>query len=88
MSTLNFSNQTRQTLLGQRTFPAHPTTNQDAEYIVFVRDRKTGDTAYSTIVVKAPVDKERHLIRMPGGDYKMKFCYMATGALPANPSRK
>lgn len=55
---------------------------QDAEYIVFVRDKQTGASAYSTIVVKAPVVNEKHLIRMPGVDYKMTFRYMATGALP------
>ncbi|GAB3557515.1 hypothetical protein GCM10027577_46740 [Spirosoma fluminis] len=61
---------------------------QDAEYIVFVRDKQTGASAYSTIAVKAPVVSEKHLIRMPGEDYKTKFRYMATGALPINPAKK
>lgn len=61
---------------------------QAAEYIIFVRDRKTGDTAYSTVVVEAFVTEEKHLIRMPGQDYKMKLGYSATGALPANSTKK
>ena len=61
---------------------------QDAEYIVFVRDKKTGDIAYSSIVVKAPLVSEKHLIRMPGEDYKMNLRYSATGALPASPAKR
>ncbi|MVM29927.1 hypothetical protein GO755_07780 [Spirosoma sp. HMF4905] len=55
---------------------------QDAEYIVFVRDKQTGVSAYSTILVKAPVVNEKHLLKIPGEDYKMKFQYSATGAVP------
>ena len=61
---------------------------QEAEYIVFVRDKETGASAYSTVVVKTLAVNEKHLIRMPGEDYKMKFRYSATGALPASPVRK
>ncbi|WP_420148603.1 hypothetical protein [Spirosoma sp.] len=61
---------------------------QDAEYIVFVRDKQTGASAYSTIAVKAPVVNEKHLIRMPGEDYKMKYHYIGTGALPAQRRNK
>ncbi|WP_461150599.1 hypothetical protein [Spirosoma pulveris] len=59
--------------------------SQEAEYIVFVRDRETGASAYSTVVVKALTMKEKHLIRMPGEDYKLILNYSgsATGALPA-----
>jgi hypothetical protein len=61
---------------------------QEAEYIVFVRDKETGASAYSTVVVKALAVNEKHLIRMPGEDYKMKLRYSATGALPASPTKK
>jgi hypothetical protein len=61
---------------------------QEAEYIVFVRDKETGASAYSTIVVKELAVKEKHLIRMPGEDYKTPFRYMATGALPAQGKNK
>ncbi len=61
---------------------------QEAEYIVFVRDKETGASAYSTVVVKTLAVTEKHLIRMPGVDYKMKLGYSATGALPASPVRK
>ena len=61
---------------------------QEAEYIVFVRDKETGTSAYSTVVVKTLAVNETHLIRMPGVDYKMKLGYSATGALPASPVRK
>ncbi len=61
---------------------------QEAEYIVFVRDQQTGATAYSTIVVKTVAVNQKHLIRMPGEDYKMNYRYSATGALPANPTKK
>ena len=61
---------------------------QEAEYIVFVRDKETGGSAYSTVVVKALAMNEKHLIRMPGEDYKMKLRYSATEALPASPTRK
>ncbi|SFD88252.1 hypothetical protein SAMN05216167_10857 [Spirosoma endophyticum] len=62
--------------------------SQEAEYIVFVRDKETGASAYSTVVVKTLAVNEKHLIRMPGEDYKMKLRYSATGALPASPARK
>ncbi|ADB41090.1 hypothetical protein Slin_5115 [Spirosoma linguale DSM 74] len=55
---------------------------QEAEYIVFVRDKETGASAYSTIVVKALAVNEKHLIRMPG-EGKLMLRYSATGALPA-----
>lgn len=55
---------------------------QDAEYIVFVRDKQSGVSAYSTIAVKAPVVNEKHLIRMPGEDYKVSLQYMTPGELP------
>ncbi|AUD05961.1 hypothetical protein CWM47_31415 [Spirosoma pollinicola] len=61
---------------------------QEAEYIVFVRDKETGASAYSTVVVKTLAVNEKHLIRMPGEDYKMNLRYSATGALPASPVRK
>ncbi|GAB3764769.1 hypothetical protein GCM10028817_46050 [Spirosoma pomorum] len=61
---------------------------QDAEYIVFVRDKETGVSAYSTVVVKAPIVSEQHLLRMPGEGNKLKLRYSATGALPASPTRK
>ena len=61
---------------------------QEAEYIVFVRDKETGTSAYSTVVVKTLTVKEKHLIRMPGEDYKMNFGYPATGAFPASPVKK
>ncbi len=61
---------------------------QEAEYIVFVRDKETGASAYSTVVVKTLAVTEKHLIRMPGEDYKMKLRYSATGALPTSPARK
>lgn len=61
---------------------------QEAEYIVFVRDRETGASAYSTIVVKALAVTEKNLIRMPGEDYKMKLRYSAAGTLPPTPTRK
>lgn len=57
---------------------------QEAEYIVFVRDKETGAIAYSTVVVKTVAVNEKHLIRMPGEDYKMIFRYSATGVLPAS----
>ncbi|NEU70063.1 hypothetical protein GK091_24515 [Spirosoma agri] len=56
---------------------------QEAEYIVFVRDKETGASAYSTVVVKTLTGNEKHLIRMPGEDYKMNYRYSAIGALPA-----
>ncbi len=60
---------------------------QEAEYIVFVQDKETGASAYSTVVVKALAVNEKHLIRMPGEDYKVNYHYSnsATGALPAQP---
>ncbi len=61
---------------------------QEAEYIVFVRDKETGASAYSTVVVKTLAVNETHLIRMPGVDYKMNLRYSATGALPVSPVRK
>ncbi|MBO0929637.1 hypothetical protein [Fibrella aquatilis] len=61
---------------------------QGAEYIVFVRDKETGASAYSTVVVKTLTVKEKHSIRMPGEDYKMKFGYSATEAVPAYPVKK
>lgn len=61
---------------------------QEAEYIVFVRDKETGASAYSTVVVKTLAVNETHLIRMPGVDYKVNYGYSATGALPASPVRK
>ena len=61
---------------------------QEAEYIVFVRDKETGAITYSTVEVKTLAANEKHLIRMPGVDYKMKLGYSATGALPASPVRK
>ena len=62
--------------------------SQEAEYIVFVRDKETGVSAYSMVVVKALAVNEKYLIRMPGEDYKMKFRYSATGAFPDSPVRK
>ena len=50
---------------------------QEAEYIVFVRDKETGASAYSTVVVKTLAVKEQHLLRMPGEDYKLKLHYSA-----------
>lgn len=61
---------------------------QEAEYIVFVKDKETGDSAYSTVVVKKPVVSEQHFLRMPGVDYKVNYHYSGTGAPPANPVRK
>jgi hypothetical protein len=52
--------------------------SQEAEYIVFVRDKETGASAYSTVVVKTLAVKEQHLLRMPGEDYKLKLRYSAT----------
>ena len=50
---------------------------QDAEYIVFVRDKQTGVSAYSTIVVTGAAVNEKHLISMPGKDYKVNLHYMS-----------
>ncbi|WP_155296325.1 hypothetical protein [Spirosoma rigui] len=61
---------------------------QEAEYIVFVRDKQTGASAFSTIVVKTGAVNEKHLIRMPGEGNKLKLRYSATGALPADPAKK
>jgi hypothetical protein len=61
---------------------------QEAEYIVFVRDKETGASAYSTVIVKAPIMSEEHLLRMPGKDYKMNLRYSAIGALPVSPTGK
>ena len=61
---------------------------QAAEYIVFVRDKETGASAYSTVVVKTLAVNEKHLIRMPGEGNKLKLRYSATGALPASPAKK
>ena len=52
--------------------------SQEAEYIVFVRDKETGASAYSTVAVKTLAVKEQHLLRMPGEDYKLKLRYSAT----------
>jgi len=60
--------------------------NQEAEYIVFVRDNETGASAYSTVAVKAPIVGEQHLLRMPGEDYKVNLRY--SGAVPVSPTRK
>lgn len=51
---------------------------QEAEYIVFVRDKETGASAYSTVVVKKPVVNEQHFLRMPGEDYKVNLRYSPT----------
>lgn len=59
---------------------------QETEYIVFVRDKETGASAYSTVVVKAPVVSEQHLLRMPGEDYKVNLRY--SGTVPVSPTRK
>jgi hypothetical protein len=61
---------------------------QEAEYIVFVRDKETGASAYSTIIVETLAVNEKHLIRMPGEGNKLKLRYSATGAMPASPSKK
>lgn len=61
---------------------------QEAEYIVFVRDQETGASAYSTVVVKALAPAEKHVIGIPGKDYKVKFGYSATGVSPVSPARK
>jgi hypothetical protein len=61
---------------------------QEAEYIVFVSDKETGASAYSTVVVAALAVNEKHLIRMPNEDNKLKLRYSATGAMPANPAKK
>lgn len=61
---------------------------QEAEYIVFIRDKETGASAYSTVAIKASVTDEKHIIRIPGKDYKMRLVYSATGALPVSPARK
>ena len=63
---------------------------QEAEYIVFVRDKETGASAYSTVEVKTLAVNEKHMIRMPGEDYKVIFHYSAsaTGALPAQQRNK
>jgi hypothetical protein len=53
---------------------------QEAEYIVFVRDRETGASTYSTVVVKTLAVNEKHLIRMPGEGNKLKLRYSATGS--------
>jgi hypothetical protein len=60
---------------------------QGAEYIVFVRDKKTGASAYSTVVVETLAVNEEHLIRMPS-EGKLRLRYSATGALPASPAKK
>lgn len=51
---------------------------QEAEYIVFVRDKETGASAYSTVVVKQSVVSEQHFLRMPGKDYKVNYHYSPT----------
>ena len=47
---------------------------QEAEYIVFVRDKETGDSAFSTVVVKKLAVSEQHLIELP----KLRLGYLPT----------
>lgn len=61
---------------------------QDAEYIVFVRDKKTGATAYSSAFVKTEVDKEAHFLRLPGEGNGSKYRYFPTGALQRTSPKK
>jgi hypothetical protein len=52
---------------------------QEAEYIVFVRDKQTGVSAYTTVVVKTLAVNEKHMLRMPG-EGKLNLGYSATGS--------
>lgn len=61
---------------------------QEAEYIVFVKDKQTGASAYATVAVKALATNEKHLIGIPGEDYKVNLRYLNTEAPLAIPSRK
>ncbi|PRY47073.1 hypothetical protein CLV58_101137 [Spirosoma oryzae] len=53
----------------------------DAEYVLFVRDRKTGLLAYGSVPVKAPQQETRHLIQLPS-ERNGKDRYLLKGALP------